>query len=188
MGRYEYNMKKTELYIPSTNDKDLLRAILWEPEGPAKAIMQISHGMIEHIGRYERFAKYLTEKGFVVIGNDHLGHGKTAVRVNYGYFTHQADASRYVVRDLHRVSLYIRRAYPDVPFFLLGHSMGSFMARRYAMTYGKELDGLILLGTGGQAENMLRLGRTIVRFLTAIRGERANSWLLEKMCFSLYNS
>ena len=180
-------MKKTELYIPSTTGNDLLRAILWEPEGEVKAVMQISHGMIEHIGRYERLAKYLTDRGFVVIGNDHLGHGKTAVRVNYGYFTSKVDSSRYVVRDLHRVSLYIRRAYPDVPFFLLGHSMGSFMARRYATMYGKELDGLILLGTGWQPEGMLKIGLHIARILTAIKGNRANSWLLEKICFSLYN-
>lgn len=180
-------MKKTELYIPSTNKKDLLRTLLWEPEGPVKAILQISHGMIEHMGRYERFAEYLTKKGFVVIGNDHLGHGKTAVRVNYGYFTPEVDSGRYVVRDLHRVSLYIQRRYPSVPFFLLGHSMGSFMARRYATMYGKELDGLILLGTGGQPEGMLKIGLCIVQILTALKGNRANSWLLEKICFSLYN-
>lgn len=179
-------MKKIELYMPSTSHADQLHVIVWQPEENVQGIIQISHGMIEHINRYDRFARFMADKGFLVIGNDHLGHGETAAGKKFGYFTPQ-DGSRYVVRDLHRVSLFIKRKYPDVPFFLLGHSMGSFMARRYAMTYGKELDGLIIMGTGDKPEWLLKLGRKIIRILTAVKGEEANSWLMEKLCFSLYN-
>lgn len=179
-------MEKKELYMPSTSGEDMLHIIEWKPEGKVQGIIQISHGMIEHIGRYDRFATFMVKKGFLVIGNDHLGHGETAAGENYGYFAPE-DGSRYVVRDLHRVSLYIRKQYPEVPFFLLGHSMGSFMARRYAMTYGRELDGLIAMGTGSKPEWLLKVGRMLVLVLSAVKGERANSWLLERFCFALYN-
>lgn len=180
-------MEKTDLYMSSSSGWDMLHLVMWKPEGEVKGILQISHGMIEYIDRYDRFARFMTDKGFVVIGNDHLGHGETAAGENYGYFTRK-NGSYYVVRDLHRVTRYVRKQYPDVPLFLLGHSMGSFMARRYAMTYGVELDGLILLGTGSKPEWLLKVGRILVRLLICIKGERAESWLMEKLCFSLYNS
>lgn len=142
--------------------------------------------MIEYIDRYDRFARFMAERGFAVIGNDHLGHGETAAEKNYGYFAPE-DGSSYVVRDLHLVSQYARRKYTDVPFILMGHSMGSFMARRYAMTYGKELDGLILMGTGSKPEFLLKVGRVLVGALIRMKGERAHSGLLEKLCFALYN-
>lgn len=179
-------MKKKNWYLPSSTGRDTLHAILWLPEGEVRGILQISHGMIEHIGRYDRFAKFMAEKGFAVVGNDHLGHGETAAERNYGYFAPK-DGSRYVVRDMHRVGLAVRRKYPGVPYILLGHSMGSFMARRYAMTYGRELDGLILLGTGRKPEVVLLFGRLLVRFLSIFRSERARSRLLEKGCFAFYN-
>ena len=65
-------MKKTEFYMPSTDGEDMLHVIEWKPEGKVRGILQISHGMIEHIGRYDRFARFMVKQGFLVIGNDHL--------------------------------------------------------------------------------------------------------------------
>lgn len=180
-------VEKTAYYMSSSNGTDKLHLVEWLPEGKVRGILQISHGMVEYIDRYDRFARFMAEKGFAVIGNDHLGHGETAAEKNYGYFAPE-DGSSFVVRDLHRVSQYARRKYPKVPFILMGHSMGSFMARRYAMTYGKELDGLILMGTGSKPQFLLKVGKMLVAALIRIKGERAHSWLLEKLCFALYNA
>ncbi len=178
-------MKKTEYYMASSTGRDRLHLVEWEPEGEVKGILQISHGMIEYIDRYDRFARFMAENGFYVIGNDHLGHGETAAEVNYGYFAPR-NGSGYVVRDLHRVSRYACQKHPNLPLILMGHSMGSFMARRYAMVYGRELDGLILMGTGSRPEALLKFGRLLLKLLIRIRGERANSWLMQKLCFFLY--
>ncbi len=180
-------MEKSNLYFPSSTGKDIIHVMMWEPEGEVKGIVQISHGMIEHIGRYDRFAKFMTKKGFVVIGNDHLGHGETAAGVNYGYFAPK-DGSFYMVRDLRRVNCYVRKKYPKVPIFLVGHSMGSFVARRYVMVYGRELTGLILLGTGEKPDHLLKLGKKLIDFFSLFRSERVHSWTLEKLCFLKYDS
>ena len=135
-----------ERYISSGSSR--LHIAVWEPSGERKAIMQISHGMIEYIKRYSHFANYLNQAGILVIGNDHKGHGLTAEKdEDLGYFGEEKSAA--VIEDLHEVTRYAKEQYgADVPYFLFGHSMGSFMARRYLMTYGEELTGAIICGTG----------------------------------------
>ena len=144
-------MKKTELYIKSTNDVNNLHTIVWEPESEIKAIVQISHGMIEYIDRYDRFAKFLNSKGILVVGNDHLGHGLTARDdEELGYFPTDKKSAT-VVEDLYKITQEIKSRYGDeVPYFVLGHSMGSFMIRRYIMTYGDKVNGSVIVGTGSQ--------------------------------------
>ena len=129
-------MKKTELYIKSTNNENNLHTIVWEPEGDIEAIVQISHGMIEYIDRYDRFARFLNSKGILVVGNDHLGHGLTAKDDDeLGYFPTQYK-SKTVVDDLYEITKEIKSRFgEEIPYFVLGHSMGSFMIRRYIMTY-----------------------------------------------------
>ncbi|MBO4998918.1 MAG: alpha/beta fold hydrolase [Lachnospira sp.] len=181
-------MAKRVYKIPSTNGKDMLHTVVWRPkEQKVKGVVQISHGMIEYVERYERLANFLNDAGFVVVGNDHLGHGYTAKDEEaLGYFDAQ-DGSRTVVRDLYRVTKFIKKRYPDVPFFLLGHSMGSFMARRYAMMYGDELDGLLLLGTGYQKKPVLLLGYAVLASLHKLKGDHCRSNLMEFMAFGTYN-
>lgn len=159
-GYIMYKVKKKETFIPSSNGKDKLHVIVWEPQGEIRAILQISHGMIELIDRYDEFARYLAAKGFVVAGNDHLGHGLTAANMDELGYMNAYDASKAIVADLHRVTRSLKKAYKGVPFFLMGHSMGSFMARRYMSDYGwdpkypspytegSSVDGFICMGTG----------------------------------------
>ena len=118
---------------------------VWETEGTPRAVVQILHGMAEHIDRYDRMARALNAAGYAVAGRNHRGHGRDAALL--GYFADK-DGWDVILQDAHDVSLTLKKRFPGVPFILLGHSMGSFLAREYALRYGGELDGLILSGTG----------------------------------------
>ncbi len=181
-------MGKKEFLIPSTNGNDMLHTILWTPKDrEVIGVVQISHGMIEYVNRYDKLAVFLNERGFAVIGNDHLGHGKTAKDDDdLGYMDCQ-DGSRSIVRDLHRVTLYAKKRFPDVPYFLIGHSMGSFMARRYAMRYREELTGLVLMGTGYQSKPRLLTGYLVLTLQNLMFGERHRSIFMEILAFGTYN-
>jgi alpha-beta hydrolase superfamily lysophospholipase len=177
-------MKK--LKLKSSNGIDTLNVVLWDVESP-KGIVQIAHGMIEYVERYDRFAKFLNSKGFVVVGNDHLGHGYTASSIDdLGYMNGPyADVS--IVRDMHRVSVAVKRRYPNLPLFLVGHSMGSFLSRRYAMSYGDEIDGLILMGTGEESKASINMGKFTVMLNSLIFGERHRSTVIALMLIGRYN-
>lgn len=178
-------MQKRTMQIPSNDGVHQLHVVVWEPH-EVKAVLQISHGMIEFIERYEEFAAYLTARGFLVVGNDHLGHGQTAgCDEDLGYFC--PEKSAVVVEDLHKVTQEMKKLYPNVPYFLLGHSMGSFMARRYLMTYGKELTGAIIVGTGRQKPYVLVTAKLINGMIGLCKGERHRSKLMVKLAFGTYN-
>lgn len=179
-------MIKTESYIPSQDGINQLHCVVWEPDGEVKGVLQISHGMVEYIERYERFAEFMTEEGFVVLGNDHLGHGKSVRDEKFGYFAKE-DASKILVDDLYQITKQMKEKYEGLPYFVMGHSMGSFIIRRYIMTYGSEVDGTIIMGTGGQPGVVLAFGKLAVKALKAIRGEHYRSRLVDYLSFSGYN-
>ena len=181
-------VERSEFFIPSTNEHNNLRVIMWKPKGSILAVLQISHGMIEHIERYNDFANYLAKRGFLVVGNDHLGHGKS-VHSNdeLGYFN-APDSSKTVVDDLHKLTTRIKSQYQGLPYFLLGHSMGSFMARRYIMTYGNELDGAIIMGTGEKPAAILESGKLLIRLISLFKPMTYRSNLIEQACFGTYNN
>ena len=112
--------------------------------------------MIDHIERFEEMAEYFADKGFVVAGNDHLGHGESVnSEDDYGYFAKGSHGADYLIKDMHRLTRIMKKMYKDIPYILIGHSMGSFMARKYACVYGDELDGVIFLGTGNQSKALV---------------------------------
>lgn len=177
-----------EIRIPSSDGIHNLHVVIWEPEGKVRGVIQISHGMTEMIIRYAHFAEYLNKKGYVVIGNDHIGHGETAgCDEDLGYFCPK-NMSETVVNDLHKVTAYAKKEYQNLPYFLIGHSMGSFMARRYLMTYGKELDGAVIVGTGKQPGGALVFGNMVASIIKCVKGERHRSKLLKAVCFGNYDS
>ena len=177
-----------ELYIPSTDGKNKLHVVIWEPDIQVIGVVQISHGMVEYIKRYDEFARYLNQYGILVIGNDHLGHGETAkTDDDLGYFC-SSNMSETVVADLYEITCFTKKNYPNVPYFLFGHSMGSFMARRYIMTYGNELDGLIISGTGNQSGSMLKAGKIMVSLTKLFKGDRYRSKMLKNMFFIKFNA
>lgn len=180
-------VEKSEYYFDSSNGKNKLHMVVWKPDQGVKAVLQISHGMTEHIERYDRFAAFLAGKGYLVAGNDHLGHGKSVKSPEeYGYF-HAPDGSEAVIKDLHEVTERIKGEYPGVPYFVMGHSMGSFFIRRYLMTYGKEVDGAIIMGTGNPSFLKIRAGKLTVSLLKLLKGETYRSSFVKKMGFWGYN-
>lgn len=171
----------------AASDGTLIHVNRWLPEGPAKAVVQIAHGMAEYSDRYARFAEQLTAAGYAVYAGDHRGHGSTAVAAeDEGYFTDHAGWAT-VVDDLHHVTERAKSEQPGLPIFLLGHSMGSFLARSYAARFGDELDGMILTGTGGDPGLLGKVGALVASVEGRIRGRRHKSTLLNTLTFGQYN-
>ena len=151
---------KSDTFSFKTSDGTKIFTYRWMPDNASaiKGAVQIAHGMAEHAGRYERFADALTKAGYAVYANDHRGHGKTAgVQEKAGYFADENGWEK-VVDDMHALTGIIKKECPKKPFFLLGHSMGSFLSRHYSMLYAKELTGLVLSGTGGDPGALGKIG------------------------------
>lgn len=157
---------------------------LWEPAGPPRAVILLAHGMAEHIARYERLAGYLRDAGFLVAGYNHLGHGAEAPIK--GWFGEKGGWWQ-AVSDLHAAMAWLSERAPDKPRILLGHSMGSFMSREYALRYPDALDGLILSGTGWYPKSVCMAGLLPARLLCALGQSKKGSKLLDKLSFSSNN-
>lgn len=178
---------KEEFYYPSAAQGARIHAVRYIPDGGTRAVMQISHGMVEYIERYEEFAEFLCGHGILVTGNDHLGHGGTAAdKTDYGYFADR-DGNKCVLEDLHTLTKITKKLYPDLPYFLLGHSMGSFYARQYLIDYGYELSGAVIMGTGHQPLLLVKLGKFLAKSLAGSKGWRYRSDFLNNMAFGGYN-
>lgn len=186
-------MKKTEFYFDSRDGESRIHALRYEPEeenlqdGRPVAVLQIIHGMAEYIERYEETAKFFADRGFVVTGEDHLGHGKTVAEGDvYGYFCRQ-DPATMVVRDVHRLKKMTQAQYPGTPYFLLGHSMGSFILRNYLCRYGTGIQGAVIVGTGMQSAGMVYGAKAVAGLQRVFLGGRHVSRLLDKLAFGSYN-
>lgn len=139
---------RTEAYFNSSDSIHKIRALIWkEEELTPIGVVQLAHGMAEHIGRYDDFARFLASNGFVVCGNDHLGHGKSVNDASeLGFFAEKNGHIR-IVDDMHILTKIMKKKYPDIPYFLFGHSMGSLCSRVYTTHFGSELSGAIYCGT-----------------------------------------
>lgn len=139
---------RKEAYFSSSNGVNKIRTLIWQDdEKTPVGVVQIAHGVAEHIGRYDDFARFLADNGFVVCGNDHLGHGKSIEsEADLGY-VYEGDHAN-MVRDMNTLHNIMSKRYPDAPYIIFGHSMGSFLARIYTAAFGDRLDGAIYCGTG----------------------------------------
>ena len=173
--------------LPSTVPGRTLHGFRCVPEGQVRAVLQLSHGMVEYIDRYRPLAEYLADRGILVTGHDHLGHGASIrTKEDYGYFA-EPDGNRAVLADLHAVTVLTKELYPNLPYFLLGHSMGSFYARQYLCEYGRELNGAIIMGTGFQPKALVKVAKTLCRVLAAFHGWHYRSSLVANLSFMGYN-
>ncbi len=178
---------KREFYYPSRDGETKIHSVEWLPEGKPCAVLQICHGMCEYIDRYDAFARFLNEYGFVVVGNDHLGHGQSVQSDDMHGFFCGKDGNLTVLKDLHRLRCITKRRYPDIPYFWLGHSMGSFLTRQYIARCGDGLAGVIIMGTGSQPEAALLAGKALCRALAAVHGWHYRSDLVNGMSLGSYN-
>ncbi len=170
----------------SSNKSDTVACWSYVPEGEPKAIVQIAHGMAEHFGRYHAFAEYLTEHGFLVCGSDHLGHGETSPSLeDLGYFG-ENNGWVHMTDDLHLLTVKMKQEYGELPYFLIGHSMGSLLSRAYLPCYGRELAGAVLIGTSGENPSA-KTALPLVELISAMKGDRYRSGLIYRLAFGNYN-
>lgn len=173
--------------VLSSDKKHMLKGKLYIPEGKAKGFFHVVHGMTEHIARYDDFMRQLAEDGYITFGYDHLGHGRTAKDDGeLGFIAHENGWER-LVDDVFLYGNAIRKAMSgDLPFILMGHSMGSFIVRLTAVKYN-HYGKLIIMGTGGP-NPAAGAGIGITSVLTKVKGERSRSKLVYKLAFGTYNN
>lgn len=183
---------KTSRYLTSTDASQQIHYITWEPEGAPRAVLQLVHGMEEYIDRYDTLARELCERGFAVIGHDHLGHGLSGRQTaegergldtlsQRGYFTDRHDGADVVIEDIHLVHCEAQQRWPGLPVFIMGHSMGSFFLRRYLALHHDTLAGAIICGTGWY--NALLTGSALLatRLVGLCRGWHCRSKFLQTL-------
>ena len=158
----------------------------WLPEGEPKAVLQIVHGIAEYIERYDDFARYLTEQGIVVVAEDHMGHGQSINGEGIQGYFHGGWFT--AVEDTMTLLNSTRNAYPDIPYFLFGHSMGSFMARTVLCKYPDSgISAAIICGTGWQSAAMLRAVIPVIDRVCKKTGETKPNATLQNLVFGSYN-
>ena len=181
------SMKKTDFFFTSTTGDCEIHATRYEGVDK-KAIFQITHGMAEYIDRYEDFIETLVEDGFVVYAHDHIGHGKS-INDNYplGYFGQDNGAGNIFVKDCKKLTDIAKQENPGLPVFFFGHSMGSFVARKYISLYGEDLAGAVICGTGGPnpaAGIAIALANAFIK----IKGAKAPGTVINNVAFGSYNN
>ncbi len=178
-------MIREDFHFLSKDGKTKIHGVRWLPDdGAVCGVVQLVHGMQEHIGRYEEFAQFLTGKGFLVVGHDHLGHGQSVRgKRHYGYFC-KPRPSDVLVSDIHQVAAITKGGYPGLPYFIFGHSMGSYLLRKYLTTCSAEVDGAIVCGTGSVPGALCRAGMLACGLLALFRGWHFRSRLVKRVTFS----
>ena len=175
-----------ETFWLEANDRSGLFVNQWLPAGTPKAMVLLAHGMAEHSGRYARLGQTLSDAGFGLYAHDQRGHGKTAERGTLGYFADN-DGWCAVVSDLASLSQHIGQTHPGVPIFLLGHSMGSYIAQAYLMHHSASLQGAILSASNFQPVLLYRSASLIARFERWRQGPKGCSALIEWLSFGSFN-
>ena len=176
-----------EFTFTSSTGVNRIRAKKYLPDGEAKAIVQIAHGIAEHIDRYAEFMEFLAGNGYIVVANDHLGHGKSINGPeDLGFFAAR-DGWNYVLRDMEKLHDRTVKEHPGLPYVMFGHSMGSFLTRTYLIRYPGKYDAAILSGTGHQAKPMVLGGYALASAAVKLYGPRKVGDKLNSIAFGAYN-
>ena len=177
-----------DFYFQSSTGRTSIHALKCVPDGKPRAVVQIAHGIAEHIDRYRPFMEFLADNGFVVAGNDHLGHGKS-IRVpeEQGFFA-EKDGWWRVVDDMDKLHDIMSKEYPELPYVLFGHSMGSFLTRTYLIKHLDKYDGVILSGTGHQSPALVLGGNAAASVMAKLNGAMGDGTKLDSLAFGTYLS
>ena len=180
-------MTRNEFTFPSADGKTGIHAVEWLPEGHPRAVLQVSHGVAEYVLRYEPLAEYFTARGFAVAGHDHLGHGGSVAPGGARLYFGPKGSWNWVVDDLYTRYNLLKKQFPDIPLFLLGHSMGSFLARTYLIRYPGTVDGAVIMGTGQMSPALVAAGRAVAALERRRVGEDQASPAVDRLAFGAYN-
>ena len=165
--------------------KETFSAILWLPDGEPKAVLQIAHGMTEHMGRYETFAEQMTAHGVAVCGFDLRGHGKNGGNEEIASFGE--NGWMLSLNDMRKFFEEMKNRFPNVPYFMMGFSLGSFLLREYLSLYPNDVDGAAIIGTGYQPGWVLSIMKAIVKNEWKKEGFDNTTALVKKLSFETYN-
>ncbi len=181
MKTKEYNMK-------SSDQKTQLHLKKWIPSKKIKGIIQITHGMLEYIERYDDFATYLSENNYLVVGQDLLGHGDSVVKKSKRGFFAQKNGNRILLDDMYNLMKETKEENPELPYFHLGHSMGSYLLRQFITKHSEEISGAILVGTGFPPKTAIKFGLLLTNLLRKIKGDLYRSNLIDYISIGRFNS
>lgn len=154
---------------------------------PLRGVVQISHGVGEHAGRYKSIAKKLCKQGYEVYANDHRIHGKSAKSTDYLGFYDGEDYFADAVLDMRSLTEIIKNEHPDAKIILLGHSMGSLLSRDYVTKYGEDLSALLLSGTASFMKGLGSFGLISANFLSKLNGKHRSNEMLKNLFFNQFN-
>ena len=177
----------TDFTFLSSDGKTALHGISWLPEGKPLAVLQVAHGVAEYIGRYDAFARYLNQQGIAVVGHDHLGHGLSLGTGDTPVYFGKGNTWQTVVDDMYVLHNRLKQQFPDVPMVLMGHSMGSFLARTYLIRYPGTVKAAVIMGTGWQNNLTVSAGLLIAKAVAASRGDNGTSRFVTNLAFGSYN-
>ncbi len=172
----------------SCNGKTNINVHRFDPDGEPRAIVQLAHGVADHISRYDDFAAYLADNGFIVVGNDHLGHGESINDESELGFFGENSGWELAVGDMRRLYEMTSQEYPKLPYFMFGHSMGSFLVRTYIIRYRAGLSGAVICGTGQQPAPLVEAGILMGKAEIKKNGAMYKSEKLNTMAFGQYNA
>lgn len=177
-----------DFYFQSSTGRTSIHALKCVPDGKPRAVVQIAHGIAEHTDRYRPFMEFLADNGFVAAGNDHLGHGKS-IRVpkEQGFFA-EKDGWWRVVDDMDKLHGIMSKEYPELPYVLFGHSMGSFLTRTYLIKHPDRYDAVILSGTGHQSPALVLGGNAAASVMAKLNGAMGDGAKLDSLAFGTYLS
>ena len=180
-------MIATDLDFASADGHSRSHALLREPDDVAtpsfrpRAVVQLVHGMAEHAARYEPFAEFLVSHGFVVCCNDHVGHGRTAASPEELGHMPLKEGEEVLLGDVRQLRRTVTERYPDAPYVIFGHSMGSFVTRTYLTREGAGVAAAVICGTGQQSRLLSAAGRIVPTLIARVRGERYRSAFVDSL-------